>query len=327
LLASNRFGGRNGVIRPWVNGVDGERTHAGRILEVLDRHTGRYELVTRQDLTARLATGIVMPERLNQRRRLGDVLRDAGLDPAELQRRSNSPTALGDFIYSSLAARGDSRVTGIRPNTINLGSTVRGTRTETSAGEALGLVQRHLMQSFDQQARAYTQRDLGPDNDLRDPSLRPIPRITTRFSGYNHGDPAGCFRRGSETVASSGMARTTNTAANDHYMAHGASNMLGAIVAEGRHLTAGRRAIDAMLESGWPVQIAVMRRGDPGAAAGNPGSGLHASRQREYGTVAARLTVVAGSPGRGRAAPLGSTARVRWSGYRREGLARPIVEH
>ncbi len=284
LLATNRFGGRNGVIRPWVNGVDGERTHAGRVLEVLDRHTERFTLRTRQDLAADLSSGIIDPSRLRNeidtptgRRPLGDVLRDAGLDPEELQRNAGNPTQLASYVYDTLGAREGNRVAGMRPNTLSLGADVRGQHTDTEAGRAISLIRRHMLTALDQEARAYTQRDaLDPQNALRDPNVRPV-RIATRFHGYKSNDPAGCFRRASESIASSGMARTSASGGYNHYIAHGARNTFGAISAQGVPLTRGRRAIDGMLDLGLPVQIAVMRRGEPGAAAGNPGSGVRHS--------------------------------------------------
>ncbi len=283
LLASNRFGGRTGVLRPWLNGVDGERTPAGRVLEVLDRHTRRYDLLTRQDLADDLAAGYVTAERLNQDiatpngpRKVADLLREAGIDPAEVQRRGRSSGELASYLFDTLAARPGNREEDLRPNTLSLGNSRGGTRSESDAGRVLGLIRRHVMQGFDQQFRAYTQRAPGADEALRDPSVRPV-QISTKFFGYRDSDPAGCFRRAGETIASSGMARTTLAGGFNHYMAYGANNVLGAIRADGAHLTAGRRAIDAMLDMSVPVQIAVMRRGDPGAASGNPGSGLRHS--------------------------------------------------
>ncbi|HSI06426.1 MAG TPA: hypothetical protein VLC93_18205, partial [Myxococcota bacterium] len=249
LLASNRFGGRNGVIRPWVKDVDGERTPAGRVLEVLDRHTRRYNLQTRQDLAEDLAAGYVTAERLNQQiptangpRKVADLLRDAGIDPAEVQRHGRSSGELASYLFDTLAERPGNREESLRPNTISLGHRRAGTTTDSDAGRVLGLIRRHVLQGFDQQFRAYTQRAPGADDALRDASVRPV-QIPTRFSGYRDSDPAGCFRRAGETIASSNMARTTLAGGFNHYMAYGANNVLGAIRADGRHLTAGRRAI------------------------------------------------------------------------------------
>lgn len=284
LLARDRFGGRNGVIRPWVNGVDGERTHAGRILEVLDRHTERFTLRTRQDLASDFSTGIIDASRLRNeidtptgRRPLGDVLRESGLDPAELQRNAGNPTALASYVYDTLGAREGNRAAGMRPNTLALSTDLRGQHADTEAGRAVALIRRHMLTALDQEARSYTRRDtLDPANALRDPNVRPV-QISTRFHGYRDSDPAGCFRRASESIASSGMARTSSSGGYNHYNAHGASNTLGAISGQGVPLTRSRRALDGMLDLGLPVQIAVMRRGEPGAAAGNPGSGVRHS--------------------------------------------------
>ncbi len=283
MLASNRFGGHNGVIRPWLNRANGERTPAGRVLEVLDRHTRRYELLTRQDLADRLAVGFVSRERLDHEvstpsgpRRVADLLRDAGIDPEEVVRRGRSSGELGSYLFDTLAARPGNREDDLRPNTISLGDTRGGMTTESDAGRVLSLIRRHVLQGFEQQFRAYTQRVPDAEVALRDTNVRPV-QITTRFSGYRDSDPAGCFRRAAETIASSNMARTTLAGGFNHYMAYSANNVLGAIRADERHLTAGRRAIDAMLDMSVPVQVAVMRRGDPGAARGNAGSGIRHS--------------------------------------------------
>lgn len=282
MLAGSRFGGRNGVIQPWANGViDGERTAAGRILEVIDRHTERFNLVTRQDVIRDLAAGQFQAQRLGGsvdtpqgRRPIVDVLREAGIDPEQLRRRN--PEELASYVFEALGAHEANRVVGLRPNTLSLSRSQGGTTTETEAGRILGMVRRNLMQGYDQDFRAYTNRNPGPDDALFDASTRPV-HIATQFSGYRDSDPAGCFRRAAETAQSSGVVRVSAAGGTNYYLANGANNVLGAIRGNSRHLTTARRGLDAMLDLGLPVQIAVMRRGPPGAAIGNPGSGVRHS--------------------------------------------------
>lgn len=258
------------TIRPYAEGNAFLRTNVGTALEILERHTERYTLMT-QERFAEEMRGTKIDLAVLDKPIEGDptgrtprqALTDGGFDvagfetwvkanPARL-RGANAAPKLWEMLRSSGAYPDP------RPGTIATGVTRYGAggadEDSTKAGDVIaGLTISGLVHVDEQQPRSY-ENALGAMQAPAGARAVSIP-----FRHYVMRGRTDCMYRVGDLIRSGPKGRNISTSGQGSWLAT-RDDSSGRIAAARDDLVAARRYIDAMLDRGELVGVGVARKG------------------------------------------------------------------